>query len=86
MAIFGDFKLERFFAKYEFTAKHLISCSDSESILLGELLDFEPGTREKFEALWLGYSDSRGIPELRTEIRNLFFKLLKAGKSGKIAA
>ena len=43
MTTFGDFKLERFFAKHEFTAKYLISCSDSESITLRELLDFEPG-------------------------------------------
>ncbi len=69
---FEDFKLERFFAKHEFTAKHLISCSDSESIHLSELLDFEPGSREKLEELWLGYSDSRGIPQLRSEIRKLY--------------
>lgn len=69
---FEDFKLERFFAKHEFTAKHLISCSDAESIRLGELLDYEEGSRETFERLWLGYSDSRGLPELRAEIRKLY--------------
>jgi aspartate/methionine/tyrosine aminotransferase len=69
---FEDFKLERYFAQHEFTAKHLISCSDAESIPLRELLDFEPGSREKLEALWLGYSDSQGIPELRREIRKLY--------------
>lgn len=69
---FEDFKLERYFAKHEFTAKYLLSCSDSESIRLGELLDFEHDSREKMEKLWLGYSDSQGIPELRQEIEKLF--------------
>ncbi|MBS1961451.1 MAG: aminotransferase class I/II-fold pyridoxal phosphate-dependent enzyme [Bdellovibrionales bacterium] len=64
--------MERHFARHEFTARHLISCSDAESIHLRELLDFEPGSRQKLEALWLGYSDSRGIPELRAEIRKLY--------------
>lgn len=72
MHFFDDFKLERYFAKHEFTAKYLISCSDSESIHLNELLDFEPGSRAELERLWLGYSDSRGIPELRAEIRKLY--------------
>lgn len=69
---FDDFKLERHFARHEFTARYLISCSDAESVPLRDLLDFEPGSRQKLEALWLGYSDSRGIPELRAEIAKLY--------------
>ncbi len=72
MKKFEDFKLERYFAAHEFSAKHLLSCSDAESIRLRELLDFEPGSREALEERWLGYSDSQGLPELRREIAGLY--------------
>jgi len=36
------FKLERYFAKYEFSAPYLLCSSDCESMELGNLLAFEP--------------------------------------------
>lgn len=59
------FALERYFARHEFSARYLLGSSDPESITLGELLAFEPGSREAFEQLWLGYTESQGDPELR---------------------
>ena len=69
------FKLERFFAQHEFTAKHLLSCSDSESMPLGKLLDMAPDYRKDLEKLWLGYSESMGLPELRQEIAKTYSKV-----------
>ena len=34
----ASFKLERYFEKYEFTTKYLLSCSDAEALTQKELL------------------------------------------------
>jgi aspartate/methionine/tyrosine aminotransferase len=62
------FKLERYFARHEFSAPCLLCASDCESMELQELLALEPGSAERFESLWLGYTDSLGNPELRQAI------------------
>ena len=66
------FKLERFFAKYEFSAPYLLSSSDCESFTVDELLEFEPGAHEGFRKLWLGYTESSGNPGLKREISGLY--------------
>jgi aspartate/methionine/tyrosine aminotransferase len=66
------FRLERYFAKYEFTAPFLMCTSDSESMTLGKLLAMEPDAERRFRALWLGYTESLGDPELRREIAALY--------------
>lgn len=66
------FKLERYFAQYEFNAKYMLSSSDAESIHLSELLDLEPAVRDSLGTTWLGYSESNGIPELRREIAKTY--------------
>lgn len=65
------FSLERYFSHHEFTARYLLGSSDPESMTLGELVALEPAAREKLEALWLGYTEYCGHPELREEIGNL---------------
>lgn len=62
------FHLERFFARHEFTAPHLLSVSDCETRTVGELLALEEGATEAFHALALGYTRSEGSPELREAI------------------
>ena len=49
-----EFKLERFFAKYEFKAPYLLCSSDPEPFLMEELLSFESGAFENLKKLWLG--------------------------------
>ncbi len=67
------FALERYFAKYEFRAKHLLSASDCESMALPDLLALaDAETREMWEHLWLGYTESQGHPLLRLEIARLY--------------
>lgn len=66
------FKLERYFARYEFTTRYLLSSSDAESMTIEELLALEPGAQERFNRVWLGYTESRGDPELRETIGALY--------------
>ncbi len=65
----SPFKLERFFAKYEFSAKYLLSSSDIESLGMDELLKMgSPETLALWKSLRLGYTESQGNPQLRNEI------------------
>jgi aspartate/methionine/tyrosine aminotransferase len=66
------FKLERYFAKYEFNTEFLLCSSDCEAMSIADLLALEPGAAEKFQATWLGYTESQGNPALRKEIGNLY--------------
>jgi aspartate/methionine/tyrosine aminotransferase len=66
------FKLERYFAKYEFTTQYLLCSSDCESMTVAELLALEPDAAEKFQSHWLGYTESQGSPSLRQAICGLY--------------
>ncbi|MGZ9164607.1 MAG: aminotransferase class I/II-fold pyridoxal phosphate-dependent enzyme [Anaerolineales bacterium] len=66
------FKLERYFAKYEFNTEYLLCSSDCESMSIAELLAWEEGAAEKFQQTWLGYTESQGSPALRAEICKLY--------------
>ncbi len=66
------FKLERYFAQYEFNVQYLLCASDCESLSVGELLAFEPDARQGLEKLWLGYTESPGSPSLRAEISRVY--------------
>lgn len=68
----NEFKLERYFAQYEFKAKYLLSNSDCEAMSVGELLDLEPDATEKLHDVWLGYTESAGDPLLRQGIAKLY--------------
>ncbi|MCJ7524811.1 MAG: aminotransferase class I/II-fold pyridoxal phosphate-dependent enzyme [Candidatus Aminicenantes bacterium] len=66
------FALERFFARHEFSARHVLCASDCETFSLGELLAMDPGAAEAFSALRLGYTETAGNPDLRLEIASLY--------------
>jgi len=66
------FKLERYFAKYEFSTEYLLCASDCEAMSIAELLAFEPDAAQKFQNVWLGYTESQGSPALRAEICKLY--------------
>jgi aspartate/methionine/tyrosine aminotransferase len=66
------FKLERYFAKHEFSSPYLLCSSDCESMKLRDLLALEPDAAERFELLWLGYTESLGNPELREAISAMY--------------
>jgi len=66
------FKLERYFAKYEFNTEFLLCSSDCEAMSIADLLALEDGAAEKFQHIWLGYTESQGHPALRKEIANIY--------------
>ena len=66
------FRLERYFAKHEFSAPYLLCTSDCESMELRGLLSLEPDTQERFLSLWLGYTESSGDPGLRQAVAALY--------------
>jgi aspartate/methionine/tyrosine aminotransferase len=68
----SPFKLERYFAKYEFNTEFLLCSSDCEAMSIAELLALEDGAAEKFQNTWLGYTESQGSPALRKEICKLY--------------
>jgi aspartate/methionine/tyrosine aminotransferase len=66
------FKLERYFAKYEFSTEYLLCSSDCESMPIADLLALEPEAAEQFQHVWLGYTESQGSPALRAEVCKLY--------------
>ena len=67
------FKLERYFAQYEFSVKYLLSSSDCDGLLQNELLEMaDHEMKNLWNLLTLGYTDSLGHPLLREEIARLY--------------
>lgn len=67
------FKLERYFTKYEFSVKYLLSSSDCDGLVQNELLGLADNeTRALWKNLKLGYTESLGHPILRNEIAKLY--------------
>ena len=66
------FKLERYFAQYEFNVQYLLCSSDCESVTVQDLLELEPGAQESLQRCWLGYTESPGSASLRQEICRIY--------------
>jgi aspartate/methionine/tyrosine aminotransferase len=66
------FKLERFFARYEFNTEYLLCSSDCEAMSIADVLALETGAADKFRQTWLGYTESQGHPALRKEISRIY--------------
>jgi aspartate/methionine/tyrosine aminotransferase len=68
-----EFKLEEYFAKYEFTAPYTMGSSDPETHSLAEILAMAD---QEGSSLWnnlkLGYTETHGLPILREEISKLY--------------
>lgn len=61
--------LERFFAKYEFSCKHMLSCSDAEAWAMHDMLRVaDDECKRLWESCSLGYTESLGDPLLLQEI------------------
>jgi aspartate/methionine/tyrosine aminotransferase len=69
----APFKLERYFARHEFKARFLLSASDCESLSMQELLALaDEDSLARWQSLSLGYTESLGLPALRSEITRLY--------------
>lgn len=69
MPTLPDFRLETYFAQWEFSARYHLTASDAQTVPMTELLALaDDDGRERWESLALGYTETRGLPELRAEI------------------
>jgi aspartate/methionine/tyrosine aminotransferase len=67
------FQLERYFGQYEFSVPFPLAASDCDGLSLNELLALaDVPTRNLWEALHLGYTETQGHPLLRQEIAGLY--------------
>ncbi|MGD9056846.1 MAG: aminotransferase class I/II-fold pyridoxal phosphate-dependent enzyme [Desulfobacterales bacterium] len=67
------FAIERYFAKYEFTARYLLSSSDCESFSLAEVLEMaDAETKRLWDQLKLEYTETLGHPLLRGAIAEIY--------------
>jgi aspartate/methionine/tyrosine aminotransferase len=67
-----EFRIERYFAKYEFQTKYILCASDCESFTVDEILRLEDDSKSRLLNLRLGYIESQGSLELRTAISKLY--------------
>jgi len=76
MSALPDFRLETYFSRWEFTARHHMTASDAQSMTLRDLLArASPEDAEAFDRLWLGYTETFGAPALREEIAGTYDEL-----------
>jgi len=72
----NEFKIERYFAEYEFRSRYLLSSSDCESLAVNELLLMaDRQCLDLWNNLRLGYTETRGHPLLREAIAGLGAKI-----------
>lgn len=68
-----EFALERWFARWEFTARWNLGASDVEPLAMAELLALaDDEGRDLWAGLSLGYTETAGHPRLREEIAGLY--------------
>ncbi|MFX0541632.1 aminotransferase class I/II-fold pyridoxal phosphate-dependent enzyme [Roseovarius sp. S4756] len=73
MTSLPDFRLETHFAKWEFSARYHLTASDAESVALPDLLAMASDEdRKSFETMWLGYTETWGMPALRETIAQTY--------------
>jgi aspartate/methionine/tyrosine aminotransferase len=65
------FTLEEYLGEHEFKAKHLLACSDAESFGMLELLNdyADDECKALFQNLRLGYTEVKGLPQLRKQVQ-----------------
>lgn len=68
-----EFALERFFAEHEFAARHVLAASDVEGMAMSEVLAMADAESQRlWSDLKLGYTESTGLPLLRSEIATMY--------------
>ncbi len=72
MVELSPFRIEQYYARYEFTTRFMLSSSDCESRTIGELLALEPHAHERLLEQRCGYTESPGAAELRDAIADLY--------------
>jgi aspartate/methionine/tyrosine aminotransferase len=62
------FGTEDYYARYEFTSPHMLSNSDCESTSIAKLIELSGRSMDGLGATTLGYTESKGHPDLRRAI------------------
>ena len=72
-AVLPDFRLEAYFSRWEFAARHHLTASDAETLTVAELLALgTDADREAFAALPLGYIETWGTAPLRSAVAGTY--------------
>jgi aspartate/methionine/tyrosine aminotransferase len=66
------FRLERYYATWEFTTRYMLSSSDCETVAIADLLELEPDAHARLLDQRCGYTESAGSDELRRAISQLY--------------
>ncbi|MDT7753687.1 MAG: hypothetical protein QOD96_7349 [Pseudonocardiales bacterium] len=73
MSRLPDFRLETYFSRWEFSARHHLTASDAQTMTMAELLDLaDDADRRAWETLSLGYTETFGDPALREAIAGTY--------------
>lgn len=76
MPMLPDFRLETYFSQWEFTARFHLTASDAQTLTVRELLDLaDDDGRGRWEGLYLGYTQTWGLPVLREAIAATYDKV-----------
>jgi aspartate/methionine/tyrosine aminotransferase len=68
-----DFRLEAYFSRWEFAARYHLTASDAQTMSLRELLALaDPDGLARWDGLQLGYTQTYGLPELRSAIASTY--------------
>jgi aspartate/methionine/tyrosine aminotransferase len=68
-----DFRLETYFSRWEFTAKHHLTASDAQTMTMVDLLALaDDSDRNAWETLSFGYTETFGDPALRAAIAQMY--------------
>jgi aspartate/methionine/tyrosine aminotransferase len=71
-----DFRLETYFSRWEFTARHNLTASDAQTMTMSELLELaDDQDRNAWETLSLGYTETFGDPALREAIARTYTRV-----------
>jgi aspartate/methionine/tyrosine aminotransferase len=73
MPTLPDFRLETYFARWEFSARYHLTASDAQTLPMADLLALaDDDGRQRWSSLTLGYTETRGLPALREEIARTY--------------
>jgi len=73
MTALPEFRLETFFSRWEFAARHHLTASDAQTITMAELLELaDDEDRHAWQTLSLGYTRTFGDPVLRRVIAETY--------------
>src|SRR3954447_20316908 len=66
------FEIERYYARYAFSTRFMLSSSDCESRTVADVLALEAGSHDRLLDQWCGYTESPGSSELREAIASIY--------------